>query len=65
MWRKARKKPVVIEFRAVIGKEEVIKTREGELKGYAGEDVIIRGVQGELYPCKKTIFAQTYDILND
>jgi len=26
-----------------------------------GNDVIIKGVENEIYPCKKTIFNKTYD----
>ena len=41
-----------------------IHTLEGEMKVSLG-DYIIRGVQGELYPCKPDIFKQTYDkVLN-
>lgn len=61
LWKKARKKPVVISYREVIGEKEEIKTREGTLYAYAGKDVIIRGVEGEVYPCAKTIFDKTYD----
>lgn len=38
----------------------LITTFEGEMVGDAG-DWIIRGVKGELYPCKPDIFAATYD----
>lgn len=42
----------------------VIKTLEGKLKLNAGQgDYIIKGVHGELYPCKPDIFAETYDIV--
>jgi hypothetical protein len=37
-----------------------IPTLEGVMTAQAG-DWIIRGVQGELYPCKTDIFAATYD----
>ena len=37
-----------------------IKTLEGMMHASVG-DWIIRGVQGELYPCKPDIFAQTYE----
>lgn len=37
-----------------------IRTLEGEMRANA-DDWIIRGVQGELYPCKPDIFAATYD----
>jgi len=68
-WRKARKKPVVIEYRDVIATTtdprgrmaEKILTREGALYGYPDVDVIIKGVEGELYPCKKDIFEKTYE----
>ncbi|MBN9034978.1 MAG: hypothetical protein J0H53_02820 [Rhizobiales bacterium] len=38
----------------------VIKTLEGEMRADVG-DWIIRGVKGELYPCKPDIFAATYE----
>lgn len=38
----------------------IIKTLEGEMRADYG-DWIIRGVKGELYPCKTDIFAQTYE----
>lgn len=60
VWKKARKKPVVIEYREVVGDKEEIETREGKLYGYAGQDFIIRGVDGEIYPIKKDIFSKTY-----
>ena len=37
-----------------------IETLEGRMRGELG-DWIIRGVKGELYPCKPDIFAATYD----
>lgn len=37
-----------------------IKTLEGVMHGDYG-DYIIRGVKGEVYPCKPDIFAMTYD----
>lgn len=37
-----------------------IKTLEGEMRAEYG-DWIIRGVQGELYPCKPDIFEATYE----
>lgn len=38
----------------------LIRTQEGEMIARPG-DWIIRGVKGELYPCKSDIFAATYD----
>lgn len=37
-----------------------IVTKEGTMQGDLG-DWIIRGIQGELYPCKPDIFEQTYE----
>jgi hypothetical protein len=37
-----------------------IETLEGSMKVTPG-DFIIRGVQGEIYPCKPDIFRATYD----
>lgn len=37
-----------------------IKTLEGEMKADIN-DYIIKGIQGELYPCKPDIFDQTYE----
>lgn len=37
-----------------------IKTLEGPLRANIG-DWIIRGVKGEIYPCKPDIFAATYE----
>lgn len=39
-----------------------IKTLEGEMKAGDG-DYLIRGIRGELYPCERTIFEETYDIV--
>ena len=38
-----------------------IKTLEGVMRGNCG-DYIIKGVQGEVYPCKPDIFEMTYEI---
>ena len=38
-----------------------IKTLEGIMRGNCG-DYIIKGVQGEVYPCKPDIFEMTYEI---
>jgi len=38
----------------------VISTLEGDMAGALG-DFIIRGVQGEFYPCKPDIFEATYE----
>lgn len=38
----------------------VIPTLEGDMRAEVG-DYIIRGVQGEFYPCKPDIFEATYE----
>ena len=38
----------------------IIPTLEGSMTARAG-DWIIRGVKGEVYPCKPDIFAETYE----
>lgn len=43
-----------------MGDEIHIGTLEGVMRAQDG-DWIIRGVKGELYPCKPDIFAATYD----
>lgn len=47
-----------------VGQHSVlIKTLEGDHAG-GFDDWIIRGVKGELYPCKPDIFAATYDAVD-
>jgi hypothetical protein len=41
-----------------------INTLEGQITASRG-DWIIRGVQGEFYPCKPDIFAATYEEFSD
>lgn len=41
-----------------------IKTLEGVMTARGG-DFIIRGVKGEIYPCKPDIFEQTYDVVEE
>lgn len=37
-----------------------IATLEGDMEGN-GDSVLIRGVEGEFYPCRKDIFESTYE----
>lgn len=72
-----RKKPVVIDAVKFTGNfdeiekfvggdaelrngELVVATLEGPLRARPG-DFIIKGVEGEFYPCKPGIFAATYE----
>lgn len=43
-----------------MGCDVIVDTLEGKMKASPG-DYIIKGVQGELYPCKPDIFEKTYD----
>ena len=45
-----------------LGDDLVIKTLEGDMTANKG-DWIIKGVKGELYPCKPDIFALTYEAI--
>ena len=40
----------------------VIPTLEGAMKA-SMNDYIIKGIQGEYYPCKPNIFEQTYELI--
>jgi len=64
IWRKARKKAIIVEFREPIFEVEEIKTKEGLLVARKGEDFIIKGIEGELYPIKKKIFYKIYEIID-
>lgn len=59
-WRKAKKLPKVVEFREVEGDEEELDTLEGKVTAYSDRDFVVKGVDGEVYPCKKDIFRKTY-----
>ncbi len=59
--KKYRKKPIVVEAYQ-IDRELLIPTLEGNLVASPG-DYIIRGVDGEYYPCKPEIFNVTYDLI--
>ena len=41
-----------------------IKTLEGDMKAMPG-NYIIKGANGEFYPCKSDIFDKTYEEVND
>ena len=51
---KVGKAPVMVDMK--------IKTLEGNMNVSIG-DYIIKGTQGEFYPCKPDIFEQTYDAI--
>lgn len=51
---KYMKKPLVIHAK-VVDTEFIVDTAEGSMKGKAG-DYLVRGIDGEIYPCDKEIF---------
>lgn len=60
---------LAIEYVEAFGDPEpqmqvTIGTLEGDMTAYQG-DWIIRGVRGELYPCRSDIFAETYEVINE
>jgi len=59
--KKYRKKPLVVEAYQ-IDREVMIPTLEGNVLASPG-DYIIRGIDGECYPCKPDIFNETYELL--
>lgn len=56
-----RKKPIIVHA-VQMSESFSVETLEGGMKGESG-DWLIRGVNGELYPCQNDIFIKTYDIL--
>jgi hypothetical protein len=60
-WLNVRKKPIVVQAFQVDEPFEV-ESMEGTMKGKAG-DYLMKGVQGELYICDKTVFESSYDVV--
>lgn len=61
-WFAVRKKPVEVEAREVT-ERETIETREGTLVAEPG-DLVIRGVEDEVYPIDGAVFEQTYEVVD-
>lgn len=61
-WNTARKRPVEVDATPMPA-PFVVETPEGTMHGDA-EDVLIRGINGELYPCDSAVFAETYDLVD-
>ena len=60
-WKPFRKKPCQI-WAYVTNEEIYIDTLEGKMKANKG-DYIIKGVKGEIYPCKPDIFHMSYEYI--
>lgn len=58
-YKKYQKRPVVIEAKKM-DCVFFVKTKEGVMTGKAG-DYLIKGIEGEFYPCDAEIFHKTYD----
>lgn len=56
-----RKRPIIVRA-ARMSESFSVETLEGVMRGKSG-DWLIRGVNGELYPCKDDVFIKTYDVL--
>jgi len=54
-----KKKPIIIHAKKMEEAFEV-KTKEGTMKGKAGDYLVI-GIEGEKYPVDKKIFKKTYE----
>lgn len=62
-WRKARKKPVVVEFREVKGEFEIVETLHGLVKANKLSDYIVKTIQGDIYPCDKLLFHMIHEVI--
>lgn len=60
-FQKARKKPIAIKCFQMKEAFEV-ETMEGVMQGKKG-DWLMKGVNGELYPCADEIFRKSYDLI--
>ena len=59
------KPPSAMEYDKDIPNEAysiIIPTLEGDMKCSKG-DYVIKGIQGEYYPCKPIVFEQTYELV--
>ncbi len=60
----------VVLYNCVYGRYSIdeaychIETLEGTMEGRGG-DYIIKGVNGEIYPCKPDIFKKTYEAVEE
>lgn len=70
-WFSVRKRPVQVEARGPFTSTDEIATLEGDFEiddEYLDEHIayyLIRGVDGELYPCAAHVFWRTYELVGD
>ena len=55
---------VVVDYKDIKNPVLKIETLEGTMFANIG-DYIIKGVDGEFYPCKPNIFEETYELVED
>lgn len=60
-FKRAVKKPIPIRC-VQIDEPFEVETMEGPLQGKKGDWLMI-GVRGEMYPCDRQIFEETYDLI--
>lgn len=60
-FRKAIKKPIPVRC-VQINEAFNVETMEGTMEGKPGDYLMI-GIKGEMYPCDKKIFEETYEII--
>lgn len=63
-WIKEGREPFDCAIHTCDIRELKIQTLEGEMTASPG-DWIIKGVNGEFYPCKPDIFEQTYEAVTE
>lgn len=60
-FKQAIKKPIPIRC-VQMAEPFKVETMEGVLEGKAGDYLMI-GIKGEMYPCDKDIFEETYELV--
>ncbi len=60
-WMAVRKLPVIVGALRML-KDFEVDTLEGTHQGKAG-DYLLKGVRSELYPVKREIFEETYEVV--
>ena len=58
-WKPCIKKPVIVHYREIHPGETVVSTREG-ITPVLETDLLMMGVEGEVYPISRDIFEKTY-----
>lgn len=59
-----RKKPIIVHAK-ILTEPSRVRSLEGDYKQGQLGDVLMRGVEGELYICDLAIFQKTYDWVKD